>query len=1149
MTKEHKKLYKAGKKWCVMGITTLAVAIGALTVTGINNAEAAVVSQPTTQLAQAQTTVTNLQRQYDNQSRQLNLASQAVTLAQNNLKSAQDKAQSADGTLAAANRDVSQAQQAKQTAEKEQADAASRVQTEQDVISRENTNIRNGKQALSDAQNEQLAAQSDVDNKANAAKQTEQVAKQQQDINDQKQAAVNATDSKISQVKDQINSVNKISVSANYINAVKDNTSFTGNVLQVLNKNSYHHSQQDAQRSFDDLNNLSQNDWAELGTFAVGLLNGIRQVAGQAPLMVTDGSVKFGQDIANIYLKHQYIDQGNREASKVNAADQNGLYNFYKYYTLTGTLNRQVLNYSQSSISLGNYTRTVTSYAFTPVTMDSLKQDTYNMILDGLRDIQKARELLMSGKYAAVTGMDQQLDLLMIDDGDLDTNGGTVFGKKSYAIPTVDTAKLQGQLTELQKLKSKQSAELTVAAQALKTAHDKFAKANNALKKAKEQLATSKQEVATKQQDLTAAKNRLKVAQNALVAAQKIANGQAVKNAESRLAQVKEKQQVAQENQQVAHEQVNKLKAELKAANDKYTKLKEDRSLTHQKLLNAQEQLKRLQTGSINYVDQDGKVIKTDTISGKVGDQINVKLSLPNGYELANKDEQVPSVITVTENGIGTINVNVKKINTTLANNEVPYDSTTVSNNVNANYGYLDSYKLTENNQGQTQLIASGWHATGASNSDRYRYMIVFDNTLGHEIARQKLVPQVRSDVQRAYSNVDNSLYSGFNVTIDIPNSCINHSLRLVSRYSNDPNHGEGARVDYWFNSLALNEDNQAYLDKLSANGDTLTVTGWHATNQAAGRPYHYIIAWDRNLGHEIARQKVTAVSRPDVANAYSTVANAVNSGFSVKFNLTPQFFNDNIQFISRWTDDAAGNGDAVDYWFKPMNRTNRANLDSVTLSNGQVKVAGWHATDLSQLEPNHYLIVFDNTTGQQVASEKVDLQSSQDVKNVFGDIQTADHSRFNYTFNSLHLIPGHNYSLVSRYSADATGNGNNGAHTDSWLNMGTFQQSAYSIDHVALNRRHMTVQGWLANDYAMTRPYAYAILLQNGHEIGRQRLNLSERADVAKVYPQIYRSQYSGFNTSFDLPTASTNGLQLVLRFTDDPAGNGNSSDKWINL
>lgn len=512
------------------------------------------------------------------------------------------------------------------------------------------------------------------------------------------------------------------------------------------------------------------------------------------------------------------------------------------------------------------------------------------------------------------------------------------------------------------------------------------------------------------------------------------------------------------------------------------------------------------------------------------------------------KDVDVSITYIKTDSSKGNGNVDDNN-NPSRLNNEVPYDSTTVANRLNANYGNLDGYRLTENNQGQAQLIASGWHATGVSNSDRYRYMIVFDNTLGREIARQKLVPQIRSDVQRAYPNVDNSLYSGFNITIDIPNSSINHSLSLIARYSNDPNNGEGARVDYWFNPLALNEGNQAYLDGLSSNGNTLTVTGWHATNQAAGRPYHYIIAWDQNLGHEIARQKVTAVSRPDVANAYSTVANAVNSGFSVKFNLTPQFFNDNIQFISRWTDDAAGNGNAVDYWFKPMNRTNRANLDSVTLSNGQVKVAGWHATDLSQLEPNHYLIVFDNTTGQQVASEKVDLQSSQDVKNVFGDIQTADHSRFNYTSNSLHLIPGHNYSLVSRYSADATGNGNNGAHTDSWLNMGTFQQSAYSIDNVVQNDRHLTVQGWLANDYAMTKPYAYAILIQNGQEIGRQRLNLSERDDVAKVYPQIYRSQYSGFNANFDLPTLSTAGLQLVLRFTDDPAGNGNSSDQWIKL
>jgi surface protein len=72
-----------------------------------------------------------------------------------------------------------------------------------------------------------------------------------------------------------------------------------------------------------------------------------------------------------------------------------------------------------------------------------------------------------------------------------------------------------------------------------------------------------------------------------------------------------------------------------------------------------------VKTGSINYVDLSGKVIKIDKISGKVGDTIKVTLSLPDGYELANKDEQVPSTITVGDDGIKTIIINIKKINNT----------------------------------------------------------------------------------------------------------------------------------------------------------------------------------------------------------------------------------------------------------------------------------------------------------------------------------------------------------------------------------------------------------------------------------------------------------------------------------------------------
>ncbi|ARE60365.1 mucin-binding protein [Limosilactobacillus reuteri] len=557
------------------------------------------------------------------------------------------------------------------------------------------------------------------------------------------------------------------------------------------------------------------------------------------------------------------------------------------------------------------------------------------------------------------------------------------------------------------------------------------------------------------------------------------------------------------------------------------------------------------QYSHINYIDEDGKVIKTDTVSGVVGTSIPVKIVIPDGYELANKDEQLPTTIKIDNDQLQDLTIKVKKIASPSqsADNQVPQDHTTQNNQINFNQGWLDNYGLTQTKDGLSQIKASGWHAVGQSNQDPYRYMIVYDNTLGHEIARQKLIPVVRNDVRQAYSNITNSNYSGFDMTIDIPTSAINHSLSLVARYSDDAVNGEGQHVDYWFGPLKMDDSNQGYLDSIESDGKTVTISGWHATNQAANRPYHYIIAFDQTLGHEIARQKVESVQRPDVAKVYGKIANAINSGYSAKFNLTSQYFNDNIQFLSRWTDDPNGNGNSVDYWFNPVNRINRANLDSVDLSSGELKVTGWHATDMSEFEPNHFLIVFDNTTGQQVASQKVELESSVDVAKVYSDTRTANHSRFNFNFGALNLQPGHNYSLVSRYSTDGNGNGNDGAHTDSWLNMGIFSQKAHNLDSAVLNGNTLTFQGWMADDQATIKQYPYAILLQNGKEIARQQLDLTTRPDVAKVYPRLYQSKKSGFNASFKLPTVSLDNLQLVLRYTDSKDGNGNPSDAWIDI
>lgn len=151
------------------------------------------------------------------------------------------------------------------------------------------------------------------------------------------------------------------------------------------------------------------------------------------------------------------------------------------------------------------------------------------------------------------------------------------------------------------------------------------------------------------------------------------------------------------------------------------------------------------QYSHINYIDEDGKVIKTDTVSGVVGTSIPVKIVIPDGYELANKDEQLPTTIKIDNDQLQDLTIKVKKIASPFqsADNQVPQDHTTQNNQINFNQGWLDNYGLTQTKDGLSQIKASGWHAVGQSNQDPYRYMIVYDNTLGHEIARQKLIPVV----------------------------------------------------------------------------------------------------------------------------------------------------------------------------------------------------------------------------------------------------------------------------------------------------------------------------------------------------------------------------------------------------------------------
>ena len=497
--------------------------------------------------------------------------------------------------------------------------------------------------------------------------------------------------------------------------------------------------------------------------------------------------------------------------------------------------------------------------------------------------------------------------------------------------------------------------------------------------------------------------------------------------------------------------------------------------------------------------------------------------------------------------------VKTTKPTTDDANTELASQEKAAQAKDNGNYGYLDAAQVVNNND----LHVSGWQATNQAAGKDNRYLVAYDSTTNTELGRTSVTENVaRPDVAKAYPDVVNAKDSGYQATMNNLDwskvKSVDDQIHIVSRYSDAAN-GEGNHVDNWSQPINLDKGNYAYLDNFGVKDNQLQVTGWNATNQSLGKANHYVILFDRTTGREITRNKIEVAERPDVAKVYPQVINAKASGFSTAFSLAGIDFNHELQVISRYSDAANGEGNRVDYWFAPKkfmsgNTSNQGNLDSFNLSNGQLTVSGWHATDYSQIENNHYLILFDNTNKIQVKTIKVANVTRPDVAKVYPNVQTAGRSGFDVNFGSVVLIPNHSYSIVSRYSTLDGGNGDNrqSKYTDWWSASITLNQQASYIDSFTKTDSGYNVKGWMASDQSINKPNAYLILLNNGQEVARTKVELTDRPDVAKVYPSIYNSQKSGFNGEFKVDPAKANGtLKVIMRFAGDDA-NQNYSDQY---
>ena len=601
-----------------------------------------------------------------------------------------------------------------------------------------------------------------------------------------------------------------------------------------------------------------------------------------------------------------------------------------------------------------------------------------------------------------------------------------------------------------------------------------------------------------------------------------------------------------------------------------------------------------------NGVDLPDGTKNPDTIQIKVSrdktiDSKTNKVTYGNWTGKLAKDYQIPQITGFTSYVDGKAATVIKADSLKVDSNskDVPKGQTitvtykvsedynkNVDQKIQGNWGWIDSLTV-ENNS----VHVKGWNATNTSLKGQYHYIFVMDGTTGQELGR--VAVDLASDAAKrtdipGVHNVWNAARSGFDVTIPLntDNLQVGHKIVVMSRWTSDKDGNtpdKSVSADLYFDGRTNDANNVTYvinqgqnlanLDAFKMNGNNgISVAGWHATNESLNYKNHWLILWDATTGREISRQRVNAgddgVDRPDVANVYKTTFNADKSGFNTYFSLKGVTLTDRIQLVSRYTNDVNGNGPSFDYWFPAKqfmtaNAASAASLDDISYTGNGLHVSGWFATDNIDAMPNLFLILWDNTGNTQAASKLVNNVARPDVARAYSHIKNAGNSGFDTYFNGISLVPGHQYTLVARYSSNNTGNGGNGAYTNVWFTNKKYtfnlnRTNAGNFDGYTISDGKLAVSGWHANDMSALENNHWLILLDSSdgnREVQRIQVNNIARPDVANAYRGVMTAGNSGFNGQFDLSKLQAgHTYTLVSRYAVDPNNAAQYTDYWFN-
>ncbi|GKQ43163.1 hypothetical protein RD055328_10860 [Companilactobacillus sp. RD055328] len=471
-------------------------------------------------------------------------------------------------------------------------------------------------------------------------------------------------------------------------------------------------------------------------------------------------------------------------------------------------------------------------------------------------------------------------------------------------------------------------------------------------------------------------------------------------------------------------------------------------------------------------------------------------------------------------------------------------------NEMPANRGDLNKGDIINGN-----LHVNGWHASQESEGRPYSFLFLLDAKTHTEVKRIKISRTQRDDVQSAFPNISNSGQSGFDNDFEITKDMYGKKYILMSRYSSDPN-GNINNIDYTYRNILTmpTQKNIGSLDEIKSNKNSLSVGGWHISNDSRNKPYSYLFLLDAKTHAEVKRSKISRTQRNDVYNGYKDVFNSLNSGFDNSFKLEENMYDKKYVLMSRYSSDPNGNTDVVDYIFDkvietPETPTKASSLDHLISTKTNIHIDGWQADNKSLNKPYSYVILLDTASGREYKRFKINREQRPDVQAAYPEIYNSLNSGFKLDIPIIDEMRGHTYKFLVRYSSDISGNGDNADVTfGSAVNIPNWETGNYGdLNELYINNNAIHARGWHASSDSKSHPYSYLFLLDANtySEIKRVKINRTQRIDVGSAYPNIINSEQSGFENDFKIDnTMYGKNVVVMSRYSSTPDGNGDNID-----